>query len=511
MNEITLGNKSVFDPPAGGRETNSLCIYTGAARIGIGRFLMLRKDYTDLELDADGCVELSMSSDMLIGGSKEVVELVTKVVVAGAVPYSISTGADAQQKDFVEVYVYDMRYYLQAPKQIAINVQKDKFKDFYPSTLNSGNEYTWSGAITALELDGLNWPNLPTTWKPRNLIFNSVPKSRVADSIAQMLRLIIGYDPTVSDPVAGSLSDVLTAYEPGKVCDDNQALFDQYQDSLNASGADTDKSLVKLPGKYRVVFKGLNTDSSDLYANPVYQKDISAQGNPTNIYVIHVGEYVGLRANATWSNSSTLDTVAADIADRTDVLLQQASAEFTYYGWLPFQTDGYVRAIRWWQNGKGAFTTIRCNNDTDFYAIEDMRRTAQALSNQLIEGLGSTTVALGSSSTRLVWAPGSPTLANITAVSSGNFGFQSPAGQWIYTGDIIGGAANITLRNTFEITSYIGGKYRHGTGVEINPTTGKLTKGDCTIIPISVGVIVQCWPDPNSAGNWTFSAPNSAE
>lgn len=103
------------------------------------------------------------------------------------------------------------------------------------------------------------------------------------------------------------------------------------------------------------------------------------------------------------------------------------------------------------------------------------------------------------------------TIANITNVSSGNFGFQSPAGQWIYTGDIVGGLGNITLRNTFEVTSYIDGKYRHGTGVEINPATGKLAKGDCTIIPIGIGVIVPCWPDPDSPGNWTFAQPNSAE
>lgn len=101
-------------------------------------------------------------------------------------------------------------------------------------------------------------------------------------------------------------------------------------------------------------------------------------------------------------------------------------------------------------------------------------------------------------------------LAMITAVSAGTF--EANSGAWTYTGDIVGGATDVTLRNKCEVTAGdVGANTRYGNGVWIVKTTGQVVGSDCFIIPLGVGIIVHCWPDPDNEGDYAFSLPNSAE
>lgn len=105
---------------------------------------------------------------------------------------------------------------------------------------------------------------------------------------------------------------------------------------------------------------------------------------------------------------------------------------------------------------------------------------------------------------------GGITLALITAVSAGTYAANS--GAWTYTGNIVGGATGVTLRNKCEVTAGdVGANTRYGNGVWIVKTTGQVVGSDCFIIPLGVGIIVHCWPDPDNEGDYAFSLPNSAE
>lgn len=107
-------------------------------------------------------------------------------------------------------------------------------------------------------------------------------------------------------------------------------------------------------------------------------------------------------------------------------------------------------------------------------------------------------------------APLSTITALITAVSSGTY--EDNSGQWTYTGNIVGGATGVTLRNLCECTSGdVGPNSRYGNGIWIVKTTGRVVDSDCFIVPLGVGITVQCWPDPDHEGDYAFSLPNSAE
>ena len=98
-------------------------------------------------------------------------------------PASTGTGGDDQTaKDMVYVGVFDKRCRYGNPVNKAYNVQRDGFPLdgsnnplFYASTLNSSSEWTWDQLLGDASL-----PLTPATvsWKPRNLIFDNVPKGK---------------------------------------------------------------------------------------------------------------------------------------------------------------------------------------------------------------------------------------------------------------------------------------------------------------------------------------------
>jgi hypothetical protein len=495
MNTISLGSFDVYEPPIGGHETNDMTLYTSASRYGIGRFLMRRLDYDQLILN-DTAV-LTMTSSVAVNGSSVSSTVSFSVIVAGAVPYSVACDglSDSEgsrtQNDFVEVYVYDARFYMRTPIDFVVNVQQAGFSTFYPSTLNSGVEYTWAEAVAASTFS-LTWPTLPTTWKPRNLIFDMVPVARLLDSIAETLRIIAGYSP---------FTNTVVMYAPGAESANNSSLLASTL-PYKISGRPSDRHLKKMPGTYRVVFKYYSTD---LFANRYYTKDVAGTlgGSASNVYVIHVGEYVALWNGATASNSAELDAVAADIAARTEAFMSTTPDEAVYAGWWPFEVDGYIRAVRWYSTREGAFTAVRMNSDRDFFPADTQRKTLDAVANQLVTGLGGQQSGMALNGSRLVWPSGSGGGVSGTITASSSLTLTS----WAYTCQSYTGAiVYAPCRNGCEPCEGSPGKL----GVNV-ASDGTVNGGACVVQPIGVGCEVDLRPDPTTPGGWLFSVPNSAQ
>jgi hypothetical protein len=315
------------------------------------------------------------------------------VILAGCIPYSVAVDkvfdGDSTANDFVEVYVYDQRFYSRAPLDGAFNVQQPGFSGFYASTLNSAVEYTWSDLVSALSLSSV-FPTVPSTWNPRNTVFDQVSGARVIDAIAETLRLVIGYDPS---------TNVLLAYPPAAMSSVNLSLLTTV-DKYKLGGRASVRATKKLPGIYRVVFKYYNS-GADPYMYRYYTKDVTGTlgGSASNIYVIHVGEYAIPHGDST----AAADIIAADVAARTEAFLSTTPDEALYAGWIPFQTDGHIRAVRWFSTREGAFTAIRMNSDRDFFPTDTYRKTLDAVSNQLVIGLGGQQSEMGLAGSRLLW------------------------------------------------------------------------------------------------------------
>ena len=223
LSSITLGKKTVYEAPEGIHGKNQFVMFTGAARAGIGEFILLRKDYDDLmangDAKTDGTCDLEMKSGIGTG-------VKFKVVVVGALALVTSAGGDGDN-DFVSVVVRDKRLTDTSPKDGAFNVQKStpvngfldtgNNSDFYPNTLLSGSQYTWPQLVNQMEFPDISGV-APTTWKPRNMVFDGVPHNRIADQIAASLFLVVGWDYDQNQ---------ITWANPGTDTTDNALLFSQ--------------------------------------------------------------------------------------------------------------------------------------------------------------------------------------------------------------------------------------------------------------------------------------------
>jgi hypothetical protein len=425
MNSITLGGKTVYDCPGETQvpNANTFVMHTGAARYGVGRFLMVQSDYQTLQDSAtDGTVELIMQSGLDSDADQQ---LKIKVFLAGFQP--VSTSAWDENVHMGLAIVFDLRCTLYNPVRKGYNVQKQGFTytganpDFYASTLNSSSEWTWSDLLTDMELNNLPWPNLPS-WKPRNIIFDNVPTCRAIDELAAKLFYIIGYDFAVT--TGTSPSNIAThqtfAFAPGINSSRNTTLLEKASNFV-IGGKEAFRNSKRLPATYRVTFPVQNNDSDDPFTNRVYTKDVTT-GVGIGVHQLHVGEYVAIRDGSAWKNQTELDAVAANLAIRALAQQRTTFDEREYAGIWPFHPDGAIRGIRWISDAKGARTYIRLNNDEDFSPIENLRRANEQASNQLVIGYGSSIVAATVTGSRMVsggsGGGGSPTWMKITGSTS---------------------------------------------------------------------------------------------
>ncbi len=396
MNTITLGGKTVYDPPIDVGWVNHFTMHSGAARYGVGRFCMLRGDYDAIANDVV-TVQLVMKADQGTG-------LTLTVVLAGAVPLSTAVGTSTAG-DMVEVIVFDQRARQLSAASKAYNVQVDGFpvagddnRRYYPSTLLGGTTaWPWSGVISDMGLGSGQVKGTLPSWTPRNLIFDAVAQNRSLDDVAARLFMICGYD---------HQNNQVLLYDPGQQATGQAAMLTRAEPT-RIGGRQTARNLNRLPGEYLVNFRAYSPTSPDPYAARAYTSSQSNDvGDGSYTQPLPVGEYVAAVAgDGSFPESSTLDSVAADMASRALAMQRLIPDEREFAGIWPFQPDGQVRGIRWISDRRGARTIVRMNNDQDFSPLDETRRAVEAVTNHLVAGLGSSNAAASPGGARMLYPP----------------------------------------------------------------------------------------------------------
>lgn len=377
---------------------NCICTYSGGNRFGIARFLMLRSDYTAMAGYAGSGGEVRI--DMYDGTTT----LTFYFILVGALSYSSAFGGSSasigdQERDMVEAVLFDKRCLKALGINKAYNVQKDGLSvdsndslEFYSTTLSNNNQWSWSGALTNTSVyDGSSVPSTPA-WKPRNLIFDGIPSSRVLDVFAAHLGWIVGYD---------YATEKYTLWTPDQQHASNAAALDY---GYLLSGGLTQRHSARLPSAYTVQFPAKDLDNADPFTNRRYTKSVSTGGgNPGVDYTLHIGNYVAIWKDGAWYNQTELDAVATDVAAREFAKASVPIGEFELIGLRNVRLDGRVRGIKWVNDCNGARTIIRFNDERDFNPMQDLQRLTETISNQLVIGGGSTIVGLTMGGTRIVW------------------------------------------------------------------------------------------------------------
>jgi hypothetical protein len=503
---IKLDSKTVYDAPLGGRPTNVFTMYTGGSRYGTGRFLMTASDYIDMEGDAaDGTVNLEINGPPGPG-------VLFQVVLAGAVPYltgpsqtdqSESVSNMASKLQMVEAIVFDLRAQLTNPITCALNVQQQGFPysgstpQYYTETTNSNTPWQWSDVCgqlvdyTGNPIDP-DIPNPPTTWNPRNLIYDGIATNKVIDDLCSHLFIVAGF--TDDD------YDTMDLYESGKSIGGNSGSDSGNTSTLSDAhnyiidGTDFERNDTRFPSMIGVQFKVFDTDhANDPYTNftalptsgnntRCYEVDVNStltSGSQNFIMPLTYGNYVGIFSGGSVSNTTELTAVANDLGARKYKSISVNMSERRYAGIWPFVPDGLVRGIQWVCNANGAVTTIRFNDERDFCAAIEPIRAVEAISSQLVIGLGQNNSAPNPGGTRFFWAAASQVVpirfTTPTATQANYNGFIQngtttggpPGGMTDGQACIICNLPDLTLSTLWPVTS---GTYSFG--LIVGSTTG---------------------------------------
>jgi len=483
LNTCTLSDEdghkyNVYDPPKGGRPTNVFTMHTGASRPGIGRYLMTKSDFE--QLDETGTLTIN-------GPPGPGVSI--PVVVMAAVPYATGPSADSSAlgTNMMEVIVADMREQLTTPMiSCAFNVQQQGFPYttpdtpiFYTQTINGSIAWSWNDVLDNLTNSpafpqNIIFPNPdPSSWQPRNLIYDGCSCAKIIDDIGEQVYVVTGFDYTQDNFLDG-----IQYYPPGNSQDGNTDDSGNTNILNNAknyviAGSDpnnptnsnenvigTDSWLrfkTRFPAIVRVEFKIY--DATNPFPIPTslpqpppvwtagtpsfqrtYSKDIinnSGSANDNYVLPLNYGNYIAIISGNTIYNQAELDTVALDIGNRFLSNLQLPLAEKVFAGIWPLIPDGLVRGIQWVSNRMGATTRVRFNNEKDFDPVHENKRVVDAISNQLIVGLGVTNSSVGPSGSRQIWTPTTHVLVkfntntSLTSLYTGYFMFGSGSASGI--------------------------------------------------------------------------------
>lgn len=412
VNSILLGNRPVYDPPATSKRANFFVMFSGASRHGHGQFLMRRSDYDAIA--GSGPVQLVMKSG--VTDEEQTKQTVTiGVIVAGYI--TASQDVRGSSYDMIWCLCYDMRCELTDPISKAYNVQVDAMPvsgsdstRFYAATLNSGSQWTWANLLTDLGVTQ-SWNNLPT-WKPRNCVYDAVPKGQVIADVAARCRLVIGFDHTSTNSAIGKLK----GYWPGQLSDHNTSLFNEgwiqkYELLGKGPSARTER---RKPASYDFAFPATVTSEADPYTQSkrAYVKTVAGGGTGPK-RVVHVAEFPAVYSGS-FANSSELDDVANDLFSRLEAEYDLVFDSNHYGGLWPLQCDGQIRGILWQSNGPpmGATTTIIRNDDRDFNVLDDLAQGQRDQANMLVAAYGAGRAGVGSSGTRYVKSGGGNSLSS---------------------------------------------------------------------------------------------------
>lgn len=525
MNTATLGGKPILDPPVGNTAaTNMFAMYTGASNYGVGAFLMNSTDYYAL-IKADtkntGEVILVLQADGSPGISMN-------VILAGATPFvtgmvdltgklvnsQIQNGVGSSPNEILEVTVFDKRVLFTHPVTAAVNVQVQGFPQtntstpvLYSNTYTGSNAYTWQAALSSSTQGAMNLPDyiaIPTpipTWNPRNLTYDGDPICRVVDDICGQLYLVAGY--RWNNP--GGTNDNVELYNPGQLNTNNSNLTNSSLGSI-VGGEAWQRNPSRFPTGINVNFRVYNADDPTnpfplaatngfSAGNKVRDYTVSvtnSTGNTnSNFYLsISYGSYVGVLSGGAVVNSSELDTVGKDIAARALAAMKTKVGDVQYAGAWPFETDGAIRGILWKSDNEGCTTTIRYNDDRQFFFATEMKRAVDVVSNQLVKGMGTQQAAAGPSGSRYLWGTSSGKAVPVKAT-----GDLLTGGEY-YKGIVASGVPNFNSAANFD-GSLLG--------------TFNATTGSCTLVNVGSppGISNHMWP-VSSSNVYTYALPTGA-
>jgi hypothetical protein len=458
--KVTLGGYNVYDPPPGGRPTNIFTMHTGGSRYGYGRVLMTITDYNSLQSGlVDGQTQLIMSSNVEgQGGTQNTLQLL--VVLAAAVPYSVPASTNpggiegpgaspgytptSLQTEMVEAVVFDTRVWFNLPTTKSYNCQQQGFphtgvdtNDFYNSTLNMGSQWTWSDMLTDLEFSNSDpaYASLPTTWKPRNVQYDLVSNGKVYDDIAGKLYLIVGFNYSAGNSTDPNIGVELCV--PGDLDEDNQDLMQTAQSAIYRGGM-WSRNPLRMPNSIEVGFKVYNQSAVDNpfpTGNRVYTQTFTNNQGSTygaSKLPLMISDYIAVLSGGSVLNTSELDAVAEDINQRALTAWQVPFQEIEYIGIWPFYPDGAIRGIEWMSNQFGATTKIRIGSDKAFNPADELRYVVEAMSGQLVQGMGMANASAGPSGTRTFWQPITSVRVALT-MDGGAYGTATAFASLTYT------------------------------------------------------------------------------
>ncbi len=445
INSVTLGGKVVYDPPDDYLlPINFFEFHGGGSAYGYGLFCMTSDDFDAMNQASNNTpVILKMSS------SDNPDEGISIYVVIGGAEV-IGTTLQSAVTDMVAVVVFDMRKWLFEPNSgssssggsgggssnAAFNVQVPRlnFKTsatpptvyLQVETTNAGEPYEWADMLK-FKL-GLSALPVEPTWKPRNCIWNGVPKNRIMDDIARQLFLLVGFDP--DSTVEQTIQKTLTFCVPGDMGGPN-TYFKSAAESSLLFDTDGIKNTDLIPGTFKVNFIVYDNDNqANVYKNSFYTKSVSTGSSGNKIQALDVGSYIGFYSRGKIVNKAELDTVATDLAARATVYMRQHPSTITYAGAWQFCCDGAIRGVRWSSNQDGCTTLIRINDEQFWSPVLDMYRRMEIISNQLVVGIGATQVSSGPNGTRYVIAVPHPMFTfKITGYDSSGGSGSSGGGQ----------------------------------------------------------------------------------
>jgi hypothetical protein len=377
MNQILIGGVPVYEA----KGTAALCpnsydLCTGAARPGVGRFL-IRRDQWERQLlsRANAVVDVVMSSPKAADGQGGNGDLTIPSVVIGIVPIS-SAWRGGDTADLVQAVVMDRRaLLLQLPFAYAFNVEDagqyvndQGVARYYPSTLNGTDPWTWAQVLTAVgaefadpayggTLDGLGF-------YPRNLIFDATNRARAIDRVAAILGMVVGYDWETN-----KVKLYQPTYHDGDT--EGEAILATMQ--AKVGGSDGQRQSRRVPGRIRMAFPVVDLTRSDPNVTHWHYEDGGGTGGTTTVNLTEYRAYY--RAGACLNHSifvpplGGLAVIAAAVADNHRRRLEGQPGEYVYASLWKLKLDGYVRGIRWISDANGARTVIRVNNDEPFDSL----------------------------------------------------------------------------------------------------------------------------------------------
>lgn len=504
---------TVYDPPSrepGLSRVNWFKQQTGASNYGKGEILMLELDYTAAVAGSNaayGAAVLNMSSNQGDDITKD-------VEIVGASPYS--TGPNEDQ-NLVCVQLVDFRFNYTDTVSDGYNVQEQGFPFtsapapvYYPSTLNSGSAWTWAQVINDID-SSLSLP-VAVAWKPRNLIFDSVPICKAVDSIAAKLFLVVG----LSD-------DQLNLNTPGVMSGNNEIAFDNALNGLGSDppalidGDDSSRNPARLPSSYDVIFPAFNADSTDPFVKRQYIKSINTgagNADPQFSMPLAAPGYIALWQGGAWVDSGTNDAVASAIAAAAFTFQSQPFACYEFAGIWDFELDGAIREVEWYQDAQCRMRTRITQGNRVDYCPTDRPNAMEFVSNQLVEGLGGTQTGLDNAGVRYVFGGGPVEIwGQITGNTkdSSNFRWTYAFAQVTKTAagfggwSVLSGGITGNCYNTIEDINGASGLFGNG----VNSAN---LLGTYELQPITTGDVVRLTQvDAGGTLEWQFEGWNSVD